>query len=627
MLDLVRRPAPAFRALSIVQVVIRAWSPADGWCGWSRDEEGQAAGSTRSRARAAWKARATASLRGTTWSTALAARALALDRLRRDAAVVARRGDPAHPVVHHGGQHHPGAVGAEASGGTLASASPLLEVADGRLHDDVTSTVGLDLQGVPLALGNEPDGRHRVVVVGGGFGGLQAVRSLRRAPVEVTLVDRRNFHLFQPLLYQVATGALSPAEISTPLRFILKRQKNVRVVMGEVRDFDLDRRRLVLDALPNGDNGLVIPYETLIIAGGSRYSYFGHDEWRPFALEIKSLESALSVRRRIFTAFEAAEIEPDTKQREAWLTFVVVGGGPTGVEMAGQIAELARDTLSRDVRSVDPHCARILLVEASKRLLSTFPPRLSTRAAQALERLGVTVLLDTSVVDAGEGSVIIEGSDGKSTHVPTRTIVWAAGVMACELSGALAAASGAALDRTGRVAVGPELTIQGHPDVIALGDMVSVHDAAGNTVALPGLASTAMQQGRYAAKSVRRRARGKPSQPFHFVDKGNLATIGRAHAVAEIKGIQTGGMLAWLIWLSVHIFYLIGLQNRLLVLTRWAFSFVTSGRGARLITGEPATTAEAVGNATVAGRLERLDETRVAAPQRPVAAAATQAEE
>jgi NADH dehydrogenase len=295
--------------------------------------------------------------------------------------------------------------------------------------------------------------------------------------------------------------------------------------------------------------------------------------------------------------------------------------------MAGQIAELARDTLSRDVRSVDPHCARILLVEASKRLLSTFPPRLSTRAAQALERLGVTVLLDTSVVDAGEGSVIIEGSDGKSTHVPTRTIVWAAGVMACELSGALAAASGAALDRTGRVAVGPELTIQGHPDVIALGDMVSVHDAAGNTVALPGLASTAMQQGRYAAKSVRRRARGKPSQPFHFVDKGNLATIGRAHAVAEIKGIQTGGMLAWLIWLSVHIFYLIGLQNRLLVLTRWAFSFVTSGRGARLITGEPATTAEAVRNATVAGRLERLDETRVAAPQRPVAAAATQAEE
>jgi NADH:ubiquinone reductase (H+-translocating) len=424
-----------------------------------------------------------------------------------------------------------------------------------------------------------------VVVVGGGFGGLQAVRSLRRAPVEVTLVDRRNFHLFQPLLYQVATGALSPEEIATPLRVILKRQKNVRVVLGEVRDFDLARRRLVVDTLASGDKGLVIPYETLIVAGGSRYSYFGHDEWRPFALEIKSLESALAVRRRIFTAFEAAEIEQDPKRRDAWLTFVVVGGGPTGVEMAGQIAELARDTLSREFHSVDPRRARILLVEASERLLPTFLPRLSTRAGHTLQRLGVTVLLNTSVVDLDEESVVSRGPDSKSTHVPTRTIVWAAGVVAGELSAALAAASGAALDRTGRVAVGPELTIPGHPDVIALGDMVSVHDTAGNDVALPGLASTAMQQGRYAARSVCRRARGKPSQAFRFVDKGNLATIGRAHAVAEIKGIQISGMLAWLIWLSVHIFYLIGLQNRLLVLTRWAFSFVTRGRGARLITG------------------------------------------
>jgi len=436
---------------------------------------------------------------------------------------------------------------------------------------------------------SDPGGRHRVVVLGGGFGGLQAVRSLRRAPVQVTLVDRRNFHLFQPLLYQVATGALSPAEIAMPLRVILKRQKNARVVMGEVRAFDLDRRCLVLDASENGDEGLVIPYDTLIVAGGSRYSYFGHDEWRPFALEIKSLESALAVRRRIFTAFEAAEIEQDPERREAWLTFVVVGGGPTGVEMAGQIAELARDTLSRDFHSVDPRRARILLVEASERLLPTFPPRLSTRAAHTLQRLGVTVLLDTSVVDLDRWSVVSKGPDGKSTHVATRTIIWAAGVIAGELSGALAAASGAALDRTGRVAVGADLTIQGHPEVIALGDMVSVHDAAGSEVALPGLASTAMQQGRYAARTIRRRARGKPSQPFRFVDKGNLATIGRAHAVAEIKGIQTSGILAWLIWLSVHIFYLIGLQNRLLVLTRWAFSFVTRGRGARLITGDPET--------------------------------------
>jgi NADH dehydrogenase len=444
--------------------------------------------------------------------------------------------------------------------------------------------------------------RHRVVVVGGGFGGLQTVRSLRRAPVEMTLVDRRNFHLFQPLLYQVATGALSPAEIATPLRGVLKRQKNVRVVMGEVREFDLARRQIMLDALPDGGTDLAIPYDTLIVAGGSRYSYFGHDEWRPFALEIKSVESALDVRRRIFTAFEAAEIEQDLQRRQAWLTFVVVGGGPTGIEMAGQIAELARDALPRDFHSVDPRRARILLVEASERLLPTFPPRLSSRAAQTLERLGVTVLLDTTVVGLDRESVLSKGPDGKSTHVPTRTIVWAAGVVASELAAALAAASGAALDRGGRVAVGPDLTIEGHPEVIALGDMASVRDAEGHAVALPGLASTAMQQGRHAAKTVRRRAQGKPSQPFRFVDKGNLATIGRAHAVAEIKGIQVSGLLAWLIWVSVHIFYLIGLQNRLLVLTRWAFSFVTRGRGARLITGsaEGAASAEEVAKKTLA---------------------------
>ncbi len=438
------------------------------------------------------------------------------------------------------------------------------------------------------------DERHRVVVVGGGFGGLQAVRSLRRAPVEVTLVDRRNFHLFQPLLYQVATGALSPAEIATPLRVVLRHQKNVRVVMGDVREFDLAGRRLLLDALPNGEMGVVIPYDTLVVAAGSRYSYFGHDDWRPFALEIKSLESALDVRRRIFTAFEAAELEQDSKRREAWLTFVIVGGGPTGIEMAGQIAELARDALPRDFHSVDPRRARILLIEASERLLPGFPPRLSTRAARTLERLGVTVLLDTSVVDLDGESVVSTGPDGANTRVPTRTIVWAAGVVASGLAAALAAASEAALDRGGRVAVGPDLTIEGHPEVIALGDMASVHDAAGNAITLPGLASTAMQQGRHAAETVRRRMQGKPSQPFRFVDKGNLATIGRAHAVAEIKGIQTSGLLAWLIWLGVHIFYLIGLQNRLLVLTRWAFSFVTRGRGARLITGEATPTAEEV---------------------------------
>jgi len=427
--------------------------------------------------------------------------------------------------------------------------------------------------------------RHRVVVVGGGFGGLQAVRSLRRAPVQVTLIDRRNFHLFQPLLYQAATGALSPDEIAAPLRAILKRQENVRVVMGEVRGFDLDRRSVIVDALPDGEQGAAIPYDTLIVAGGSRYSYFGHDDWQRVAVEVKSLESALTVRQRIFTAFEAAEVEQDAERRQAWLTFVVVGGGPTGVEMAGQIAELARDTLARDFRAIDSRRARILLVEASGRILPAFAPRLSAKAARALERLGVTLLRDTTVVDLDEQTVLIRGPDGETQRVAARTVVWAAGVVASELAGALAVASGAEPDRAGRVAVGEDLTLHGHPEVIALGDMASVHDADGRRLPLPGLASVAMQQGRYAAGSVRARLAGAPAQPFRYVDKGNLATIGRASAVVDVKGIQLSGTLAWLIWLTVHIFYLVGVQNRLLVLTRWAFSFVTSGRGARLITG------------------------------------------
>jgi NADH:ubiquinone reductase (H+-translocating) len=425
---------------------------------------------------------------------------------------------------------------------------------------------------------------HRVVVVGGGFGGLQAVRSLRDAPVEVTLIDRRNFHLFQPLLYQVATGALAPEEIAAPLRVVLGRQRNVRVVMGEVRAFDLDARRVIVDRPEEDDQDLAFAYDTLIVAGGSRYSYFGHDEWRQYAHEIKSLVSATAVRQRIFAAFEAAELEQDPERREAWLTFVVVGGGPTGVEMAGQIAELARDTSPHGFRSADPRRARILLLEASDRLLPTFPPRLSTRAARALEKLGVTPLLHTAVIDLDQYSVSARRPDGETERIPTRTIVWSAGVIASELASAVADASGAELDRGGRVAVGPELTIQGHPDVMALGDMASVHDAAGTDAALPGLASTAMQQGRYAAAAVSARLAGRAPGPFRYVDKGDLATIGRASAVADIKGIQISGMLAWLTWLAVHIFYLIGLQNRLLVLTRWGFSFLTRGRGARLIT-------------------------------------------
>jgi NADH:ubiquinone reductase (H+-translocating) len=431
-------------------------------------------------------------------------------------------------------------------------------------------------------------GKHHVVVVGGGFGGLQAVRRLRHASVDVTLIDRRNFHLFQPLVYQVAAGALSAGEISSPLRGIFKDDENVRVLLGEVTGFDLTARQVIVDGLPNGDEARKIAYDSLVVAGGSSYSYFGHEEWRQFAPEVKSLESALDVRRRILTAFEAAEVEPEPARRDAWLTFAVVGAGPTGVELAGQIAEIARDTLRGDFRAIDTRAARILLIERDDRVLPLFPPRLSNRATRALEGLGVTPLVGRAVVGIDEESVTVAAaSREESERFPARTVVWAAGVVASDIASALAAQSGAALDRAGRVAVGPDLTLPGHPEVIALGDMVQVHDAEGRPLQLPGLAPVAMQQGRYAARAIGTRLRGEEPPPFRYVDKGNLATIGRAKAVADVKGLQLSGFIAWLTWLFVHLFYLIGLQNRLLVFIRWTFSFVTRGRGARIITGPP----------------------------------------
>jgi NADH:ubiquinone reductase (H+-translocating) len=430
--------------------------------------------------------------------------------------------------------------------------------------------------------------RHRVVVVGGGFGGLQAVKKLRRSPVDITLIDRRNFHLFQPLVYQVATGALSAGEIAAPLRAVFKRSENVRVLLGEVTGFDLARRLVLLNGLPDGGEQRSIPYDSLIVAGGSSYSYFGHDDWRALAPEVKSLESALEVRRRILTAFEAAEVASDAGARAAWLTFVVVGGGPTGVELAGQIGEIARDTLHRDFRAIDTRAARILLVEMAERILPAFPPRLSARAAGALEALGVSPLAGREVIGIDGESVTIASGEGASERVPARTVVWAAGVVASGLASALAAEADADLDRAGRVSVGPGLTLPGHPEVIALGDMVQVHDSEGKPLPLPGLAPVAMQQGRYAARAISKRLRGEDPPPFRYRDKGNLATIGRAKAVADIKGLQLSGLLAWITWLFVHLFYLIGLQNRLLVFIRWVFSFVTRGRGARLITGQGA---------------------------------------
>jgi NADH dehydrogenase len=423
---------------------------------------------------------------------------------------------------------------------------------------------------------------HRVIVVGGGFAGLQAVRGLRRAPVEVTLIDRRNFMLFQPLAYQVATGALSPAEIAVPLRAIVRRQANARVVLAEVTGFELDPREVLLDGLANGDGGVRLGYDTLVVAGGSRYSYFGHDEWQAHAPELKSLEGALEIRSRILSAFEAAEVETDPQRRQSWLTFVVVGAGPTGVEMAGQIAELAHDALRRDFRSVDTRTARVLLVEAADRVLTAFPEQLSRKAAHALERLGVTPLVGHTVVDVTSESVAIRTPDGTVERVDARTAIWAAGVTASSLASSLAGAAGLEVDRAGRVPVGPDLTLAGHPEVLALGDMVRVEGAA-----LPGLAPVAIQQGRYAARVVRNRLRGRTTGPFRYVDKGNLATIGRSKAVADVKGLRLAGFVAWAVWLLVHLFYLIGFQNRLLVVLRWTISFVTRGRGARLIAHGP----------------------------------------
>jgi NADH dehydrogenase len=429
-----------------------------------------------------------------------------------------------------------------------------------------------------------PRGRHRVVVVGGGFAGLQAVRKLARAPVDVTLIDRRNFHLFQPLAYQVATGALSPAEIAPPLRGVLRRQTNARVLLAEVWGFDLKNRCVLTTDLATG-GAAAVEYDTLIVAGGSEYSYFGHDEWEQLAPAPKGLEETLEIRRRLLSAFEAAETEQVAARRERWLTFVVVGGGPTGVEMAGQIAEMARRTLSREFRAIDPREARTLLIEASDRVLGTFPPRLSASAERALERLGVSVMVGRRVLEVDKASVTVEDADGTLETIPACVIVWAAGVHASGLARLLADASGGRLDGAGRLEVQPDLTIPGHPEVFAIGDMITIRRPDAEPAPLPGVAPAAMQQGRYAGRVVRRRLQGRESRPFRYFDKGNLATIGKAKAVADLHhGVELTGFIAWLTWLFVHLFYLIGVENRLVVFTRWTASFLTNGRSDRIIT-------------------------------------------
>lgn len=419
--------------------------------------------------------------------------------------------------------------------------------------------------------------RHQVVIVGGGFGGLYAAKALRRAPVNVTLIDKRNFHLFQPLLYQVATGTVSPADISSPLRSILSRNRNTTVLMEEVIDLDPERQRVML-------KGKELPYDTLIVATGVSHHYFGNEQWKDTAPGLKTVEDALEMRRRIFMAFEAAEKETDPEKRRAWLTFVIVGGGPTGVELAGAIAELAFGTLRDDFRNIDTTEARVLLLEGLDRILPPYPPELSAKAAASLTRLGVTVQTKTLVTNI-EGATITTRQGEQTEQIFAKTVLWAAGVKASALGQVIADRAGVALDRVGRVMVSPDLSVPGHPNIFVIGDLANVSHQDGKP--LPGVAPVAMQEGEYVAKLVRQRLKGGSDfPPFTYTNAGSLAVIGQNRAVADLGFIKFSGPIAWLIWVFAHIYYLIEFDNKLIVMLQWAWSYFTRKRGARLITGE-----------------------------------------
>ncbi len=406
----------------------------------------------------------------------------------------------------------------------------------------------------------------RVVILGGGFAGLEAAKALKRSRVRVSIVDRRNHHLFQPLLYQVATAALNPSNIASPIRRILRGQKNAEVVMGEAHAIDAGARRVILD---DGE----VSYDYLIVATGATHAYFGHDAWSEYAPGLKTVEDALTIRRRVLLAYEAAEREDDPERRRAWLTFVIVGGGPTGVEMAGALAEISRHVLSRDFRRFDTRDARVLLVEAGPRVLATFPEDLSTKALRQLERLGVEVKTSVPVTDIDGHGVTIGGD-----RIAARTTIWAAGVAASPLGKTL----NVPLDRAGRVLVEPDLSAPGHPEVLIVGDLASRQQ---DGKPIPGVAPAAMQGGRYAARRVKDMIAGRPTEPFHYNDKGTLATIGRASAVGEIGKVHLSGYPAWLAWLLIHVFFVIGFRNRFAVMGEWAWIYFTYERGARLITG------------------------------------------
>lgn len=407
-----------------------------------------------------------------------------------------------------------------------------------------------------------------VVIVGAGFGGLYAAQALKHAPVQITIIDRHNYHLFQPLLYQVATAGLSPGDIAYPIRGVVRRQKNTRVFLVEATAIHVEARKVILR---DGEVG----YDYLILSTGASHSYFGHPEWEAYAPGLKSIDDALEIRRRILVAFEKAERESDPARRQALLTFVVVGAGPTGVELAGAIGEIACKVMARDFRNINPQEARIILIEAGPRILPAFPEELSTRAEESLGKLCIEVRKNSSVTSVQPGVVVI-GNE----RISAATVLWAAGVTASPLARTL----GVPLDRAGRVLVEPDLSIPGHPEVFVIGDLAAFLHQTGKP--LPGLAPVAIQQGRYTAKNISRRSQGLPTEPFHYVDRGILATIGRAAAVADFGVAKFSGFFAWVLWLFVHIFWLIGFRNRFIVLFEWAWAYITFQRSARLITGD-----------------------------------------
>ena len=419
--------------------------------------------------------------------------------------------------------------------------------------------------------------RWRVIIVGGGFGGLRAAQALKSGLVDVTLIDRRNYHLFQPLLYQVATGSLSPGQISAPLRSVLSGQKNTRVLLGLVEDIDPDSKQVFLE------DGAVLPYDSLIVATGSQTSYFGHDEWKEWAPGLKNVEEATLVRHKILYAFEIAERILDPVQRRAWLTFVIVGAGPTGVELAGAIAEIARQTLKNDFRSIRPEESQIILLDAAPRVLMPFPGALAGKATRSLTALGVTVRCGAMVKDVNKAGLTIE-ADQALHHIQAKTVIWAGGVTASPLGQVLARRTKAETDKAGRISVKPDLTIPNYPDIYVIGDLASAADGKGQP--LPGLAQVAMQGGQYAAKAILRKVNGQPELlPFQYFDKGSLAVIGRWAAVANAFGVHLAGLVAWIVWACIHLMFIVTFQNRLLVFIQWAIQDLTFSRGARLITG------------------------------------------